>query len=539
MKTSRLTFLFIVGLLSCISVFASDFEVDGIAYSILSAEERTVEVTKNESIGFYGSEINIPEVVFYNGAIYKVVRIGDYALWNSDIASLNIPATVTSIGNYAFSDCTKLVSIVIPDNVKSIGGGVFWACSSLTSVKMPEGIKNIGESSFYGCSSLSSFTIPESVENIDFLAFSLCSSLTSITIPSKVTNIGDGAFSNCNNLISINVNADNTKYSSIDGVLFSKDQTTIVCYPGGLKGDYIIPDGVEIIGNNAFGSCLSLTSVSIPETVTVIDSYAFSDCSSLTSLAIPSRVTEIGKEAFSNCSNLVSISVSNDNTKYCSVDGILFNKEQTLIICCPGGFKGDYAIPNSVVTIEASAFINCSGLSSIIIPEGVTAIGESAFSGCSSITSLIIPESVSTIGNVAFADCNSLNSIYLNWTRPSDANVSEYVWGYGGNEVFEKATLYIPEGTLTEYQNIVPWNYFKNIQTWSSINEITDNYNFYYNAMNETLYNGCISGNVVIYNVNGEIIKKSYNTRSVNVSELKSGIYIAVDAYGKMVKFRK
>jgi hypothetical protein len=129
-----------------------------------------------------------------------------------------------------------------------------------------------------------------------------------------VTNIESDAFINCKSLTSINVADDNPHYCSMDGVLFSKDRTTLILCPEGKQGAYIIPNSVTSIGSSAFRGCSKLTSVTIPNSVTSIGDYAFDGCSSLSSITIPNSVTSIGKYAFAVCSSLTSVTIGNSVT---------------------------------------------------------------------------------------------------------------------------------------------------------------------------------------------------------------------------------
>ena len=368
------------------------------------------------------------------------VEITDY---NGSAKTVDIPEkingkSVTSIGNCAFRYCTSLKSITIPNSVIEIGSSAFSGCSSLTSI-----------------------TIPNSVTEIGVYAFKGCTSLTSITIPNSVTNIGDSTFWGCSSLTAIYVAVDNKNYTSVNGVLFNKDKTALICYPAGKTdksynitnsvtsiGDYAfngcssltsvtipnsvteiggsafvgcaslksitMPNGVTSIGDMAFYKCSSLTSITIPDSVTSIGSSAFSDCSKLRSITIPNSVTSIGAWAFNGCTGLTAINVAMENQNYVSPDGVLYNKDKTTIICYPAGKKGNnYKIPDGVTEIGSIAFSRCSSLTSVTIPNSVTSIGSGAFNGCTSLTRVTIPNSVTKIGWNAFSGCTSLTSITI------------------------------------------------------------------------------------------------------------------------------
>ena len=346
-------------------------------------------------------------------------------------------------------------------SVTSIGDCAFRYCTSLKSITIPNSVMEIGSSAFSGCSSLTSITIPNSVTEIGVYAFKGCTSLTSITIPNSVTNIGDSTFWGCSSLTAIYVAVDNKNYTSVNGVLFNKDKTALICYPAGKTdksynitnsvtsiGDYAfngcssltsvtipnsvteiggsafvgcaslksitMPNSVTSIGDMAFYKCSSLTSITIPDSVTSIGSSAFSDCSKLRSITIPNSVTSIGAWAFNGCTGLTAINVAMENQNYVSPDGVLYNKDKTTIICYPAGKKGNnYKIPDGVTEIGSIAFSRCSSLTSVTIPNSVTSIGSGAFNGCTSLTRVTIPNSVTKIGWNAFSGCTSLTSITI------------------------------------------------------------------------------------------------------------------------------
>ena len=258
-KKTKLLTLFCC-LIGATTMFAYDATVGGLYYN-LNTTDYTATVTYKQGMSLSYSVYN------YN--------------WN--IQTANIPSSitvsgktysVTSIGQEAFRDCSKLTSITIPNSVTSIGEYAFRGCTSLTSVTIPNGFTSIGEYAFSGCSGLTSITIPNSVTSIGRYAFSNCSSLTSVTIPNSVTSIGEYAFRGCTSLTSVT-----------------------------------IPNSVTSIRNYAFSGCSSLTSVTIPNSVTSIGEWAFYDCSSLTSITIPNSVTSIGISAFRGCSGITAITV--------------------------------------------------------------------------------------------------------------------------------------------------------------------------------------------------------------------------------------
>ena len=261
----------------------------------------------------------------------------------------------------------KILSVVMEPGVTSVGRYAFFQCINMTSVEMPEGVTSIGNNAFSACRNLTSVVIPESVTNIGFAAFMACNGLTSITIPAGVASISSTSFGACFILENIFVDEGNTVYASADGILFNKDQTTLITYPAGKKNTtYIIPEGV-----------------------TNIASCAVYNCGYLTSVTIPRSVASIGDNAFDFCYNLRDISVDEGNEAYASVDGVLFNKERTVLVTYPAGKE------NTAYTI----------------PDGVTNVGRSAFWDCM-LTSIVIPESVTKIEWGAFRDCSNLKDVY-------------------------------------------------------------------------------------------------------------------------------
>lgn len=340
---------------------------------------------------------------------------GSIFSYNAPITSVTIPNSVIEIGKYAFSSCSSLSSIEIPGSVRKIGYAAFSYCSSLESVEICNGVKVVDDYAFSACGSLNSIKIPESVISMDN-AFSM-GTYDSIFLSFDLEEAKGvlNSYFGCPSLVSIDVNENNANYSSVDGVLFNKDKTTLIVYPAG-KTDksYSIPKGVTKIKNDAFIHRTTLTSVIIPDSVTEIGDRAFEGCSSLTSVDIPKNVTEIGMYAFYDCNSLESINIDKDNTNYSSAEGVLFDKGKTALIKYPAVKKDKtYSIPDSVMEITNGAFHNCADKAEVIIPEGVTSIGNGAFWNCTSLTAAAVPSTVTYIGWQAFQNCSSLTSINI------------------------------------------------------------------------------------------------------------------------------
>jgi len=329
------------------------------------------------------------------------------------------------------------------------------------------------------------------VKRIGEYAFNLCRTLNSIEIPNSVTSIGTTAFVECYSLASFNVAANNPNYCSIDSVLFSKGQTILIKCPAAKHGAYSIPNTVISFGYTAFAYCSNLTSVSIG-----------------------SNVSEINDDIFFACTKLNSIIVESTNPNFCSVDGILFNKDCTVLKTFPSAREGKYVIPNEVVNINGYAF-NHSKLTNITIPNSVTNIQRNAFHNCTNLNSIILPDSLIELGNGAFINCTNLKSVNI----PSKiTEVSSWTFGYCsslqsmdipmnittigdyafylcsnldavvcrhktppliGTDAFkyisENAVLLVPYDSINAYKNISEYaNSFAEIKGFSDIEDITD-----------------------------------------------------------------
>lgn len=424
----------------------ADIEISPDEWFVFNDEEHTIlggfsEGHENEtSIVIPYSVTTIDDSAFYNCESLtsvtmpnSVTTIRRQAFGNcTHLTSVTISDGVTSIGDDAFRGCSSLTNVIIPNSVRSIGDAAFIDCISLTSVEIPDSVTSIGKLAFFGCTSLTSVIVPDRVTSIGEWTFRGCRSLTNITIGNSVTSIGDNVFVGCRSLINITVNSGNKNYVSVDGNLFDKNQEILIQYAVGKQDtQYIIPNSVRIIIDNAFTYGYSLTSITVSNNVTSIGEYAFTACSSLTDIYYDGTLEEwnaivpdhLGIAKSTKIHTLIAKGTCGDNLTW------TLNEDYELVIDGTGGMYDwtyeatpwrDYdnsiktIIINSGVTlIGHEAFRGCDSLTSVTIPDSVTYIGYFAFSGCSSLTSVTIPNSVGAIGVFAFSGCESLTNIII------------------------------------------------------------------------------------------------------------------------------
>lgn len=267
--------------------------------------------------------------------------------------------------------------------------------------------------------SLVSISLPSGLNSIGMLAFYYCWNLGTISIPASVISIADYAFYGCYAMTSISVNASNSKYSSVSGVLFNKQQDTLLLFPNGKSGTYTIPATVKHVANSAFENCYNLSSLILPTSLQSIGSYAFAYCSGINgNLNLPSTLLKLGDGAFYGCyrltgtvtipagltnigyycflesNNIKSFVVNSSNIAYSSWNDALYSKNMDTLFICPGGKTGTFTIPSSVKLIGSHAFYKCSNLTgTITIPGSTDYIGYYAFYGCNQISNYVVEAS--------------------------------------------------------------------------------------------------------------------------------------------------
>ena len=343
--------------------------------------------------------------MFYDDSVNFVIENGVLKKYNGWQAFVEIPDTVTAIGDEAFKNNTSMVSVSIPDSVKSIGDSAFYGCTSLLGVVIPDSVEKTGRcafqkcsklasaylpvnekftvintGTFYECMSLKEIIVPDNIVKIEFDAFYNCRNLKNIDLSKNLITVGYNVFGNCKSISKIEIpkslknfdstwgSGTNTKYgvfggcSNLTTVKFDEGSTT-VC-PALFLGcdgiaDIVLPATIAKIGNSAFKSCKNLNKVIISESVTEIDNQAFAECSGLTDVEMQEGLNKICSRAFYKCGKITSIN-----------------------------------IPDSVETIEFEAFYQCDKLENIKLSENLTIVGYGVFGDCISIGKIEIPRTL-------------------------------------------------------------------------------------------------------------------------------------------------
>ncbi len=499
-------------LLGCITVSAYDFEVDGIFYNITNRSSFTVEVTYYYEEPYSG-DVVIPKTVTYNGAVYTVTSIDDYAFQNSsNLTTVTVPESVTSIGRSAFYGGVKEVVLksTTPPTLTS---------SDLTNyaiLTVPKSAYNDYCTATYWSGLLANIAIDDAearVKNLTLEAADDKSSLQVAVGDDKLRYVTDLTISGTINSYDFMVmrnkmpvlrhidlsNAsivhndyehytghhteDNVfpQYALHNCILFTlvlpRDITEIddnSVYGHDCLNEIIIPEGVTSIGSNAFSYCTSLTTVTIPESVTSIGGGAFDCCRSLKSVVLPPMVETIVGSTFNSCESLTSITIP-ENSK--------------------------------LTSIGYCAFIGCGSLKSVVLPPTVEIIDGRAFERCSSLTEIRIPSSVRTVGSGAFSGCSNLNDIYVYTVEP--ISIGQYTFPTSGNNFV--GTLHAPKVSYWNYYYDTQWSQFLNFAEFDEPYE-----NFY------------LQGDKVLDNETGEIRGKEDNNPDAEMGE-NSGFIVEDD----------
>ena len=382
------------------------------------------------------------------------------------IEEIELPDTITEIGDSAFKSCKNLNKVIIPESVTKIDGDAFAECSGLIDIKMHEGINTIGSRAFYKCDRLLDIVIPDSVEKIEFEAFRGCDKLENIKLSENLTIVGYGVFGDCKSISKIEIpkslkkfdgtwgRGTNLSYGAFGGCSNLKTVnfeagSTIVCAALFMGCDGIeeieLSDTITEIGDSAFKNCKNLDRITMNNGIEILESSAFEDCFSLTTINIPNTVKAISNSTFQDCTSLTEVHLSNilKEIPASTFSGCkkltTINFPSTLTTIGNSAFSGceslpEAILPSGVEKIESNAFKNCKALKKAAVPDTVSSIGSSAFYGCEALTditlgsklkkiesqtfygcivlpSIVIPYNVTTIGDSAFVNCTKLTQI--------------------------------------------------------------------------------------------------------------------------------
>lgn len=449
-----------------------DKDIQGLTYTLHADHTATVANYDNST---QDGVIDIPDTVTSGGQSYKVTAIGDSAFNPShtitNVSSVFIPATVTSIGRFAFRCCKFLATVTFAEGsqLKSIGVSAFSGTNPahprFKEIQIPNSVETIGTNAFQNCQDLESITLPASLKTIESSAFSYCLNLSEIRLPTSLKAIQSYVFDGCSSLETVFYDGSLAQWSRIN----TSNGFLGYSSPSLVMGDYTAqfipvkdendpdppPKTVTITKYTGTESTVILPSTINSWPVTKIGEDAFQDNTTITSVTIPANVTEIGSNAFAGCTNLTSVNYGGDWSNLTIQSGnpavedaakdaaneqlfdFEFTPDNTAVIVnnykckgtaadvtIPSRYKGkpvtainnaafpnsavtSVTIPDSITSIPDAAFVNCSKLTNISIPNSVTYIGFSAFSSCTSLKSITLPSSLSTIGNSAFAGCPS------------------------------------------------------------------------------------------------------------------------------------
>ena len=455
MKQTRLLLLLLLASLLPASTYAAvygdKFTIDDYTYYISDVSKHEVYISNCTASG----DVTLPSTVTdknhiewtVKGLIFGVFKnvtgitipegyttIGINVFQHSQITTLNIPASVTTIERGPFMGVNKLQSITVnPANPNfTAENGVLYNKTKTELICYPKGKTD------------EDFTVPDGVTKIMGLAFFQNPNIKTVTLPTSVSELdpytlapfaGYSAFTDCASLTAINVKSGNPTFKSVDGVVYSADDKTLAMYPSGKEMDpFIVPSTVEHIAQSAFLYTKKLKNITISEGVKDIGAYAFKN-SGIKSASIPASVTSISDGVFVNCSNLETVDVASANTAYSSVDGVVFNKTVTDLIYYPTAKAGEYTVPGTVTTIKQSSCEGTKKLTKITLPPSVKTIEESAFES-SSLSELAFSgtSGLETIGKRAFIWAHLSNV-----TIPASVKLLEWgaFYGQNGNDSFD------------------------------------------------------------------------------------------------------
>ena len=421
-----------------------------------------------KSVKFGGGLKSIESYAFYENRALNTVKftgdaltsIGYRSFYNTDITELDLSGANASIGTYAFYSCNSLRTVKL-SGVNTIESGAFYGCDELVNLEMSDTLTTIEGSAFCSCTSLKTVIFSDSVTTIADGSFTDCTGLESVTIGKGCTSVTASAFTRNVNLVKFDVSEDNESYTSVDGVLYNKEKTAVVCYPKSLSGEYVIPDTVTSIEKAAFENCNKLTKITIGSGVETVNPYAFNQCNllatvvfkdsdtankkicerafyycgSLTEVDFGNAVTSIGDYAFTICSKIKSLEFPDSLTSigqfafspYTDRTGGTYKESNLESVKFGTGLKtiGNYAFyddrkiskleftGDNLTSIGSYAFYDNLALEELNLSGDNVSIGDNAFNNCNKLKTVNLKSGIKSIGSYAFRDCTVLDDIKL------------------------------------------------------------------------------------------------------------------------------
>ena len=420
-------------------------DVVAIGEGVFAGNDSLISIMPHFPFGSYGGSLYLPE---------GLKSIGERAFWGCEnLDFVSPPDSLETVGDYAFSYCSKLVEVLAQEMV-SIGEYAFQACSALNTISFTDALQTIGDYAFSSCSALTGFAVPETVTEIPDGMFSGCENLQYVSLHDGITSIGYNAFSDCT---SLQYSADATGGQPASPFALPERLETIgyCAFEGCVLLDTALPDGVQSIGYSAFEGT-GLTEVTIPASVTSLGDSAFRDCENLESVEIRAALDSngTGSSLFAGCTALETVTLADGVTTVgeSMFDGCTALESVALPDSVTGIGRGVFkdctgltavSLPAEAEGIQISMFENCTSLQRIDIPAGVEAIYARAFYGCSALDEISIPSGIRQIDEYAFYGCTGLTSIRLSADNRTD--IGPYAFsgctGLTSVELPERVTL--------------------------------------------------------------------------------------------------
>ena len=329
--------------------------------------------------------------------------IGDYSFAYSRVGSVALPASLEQMGESVYYNANRLSRITFAENgaLSQISDHAFQCTASLKEVFLPSYIKNIGMGAF-GCSGLVkvSFAQNSTLNEIGMNSFSN-TSLRKIIIPTSVEVINEGAFYYCWQLSEVSFDT-NSKCESILHTAFA--------YTTNLK-EIILPDSLALLGDQVFYN------------------------SGLTSITIGAGLTDLGRGTFASCQKLSEINVSSENPKYAAFNGVLYNKDQSILLLYPAGRSGEYTLPTTVTRVENYGFSGANKLTNVVLNEGLTEIGDNAFEFCETLQTPSLPSTLVEIGSYSFMNCIGMTDTMIIPKKTKHIGCYSFLYDYNLTDI--------------------------------------------------------------------------------------------------------